>query len=120
MTVHGACNHTVVAVCLGPSSQNKAKQSSVQVVSIGLTEHTDRGLARVGLTNQDRTKQEYIGRKAYRQAGPRHAVVCVCVCVRVCVCVSHEGLLTERTCFGATKTASASIHASLHLSLFAR
>ncbi len=34
-------------------------------VSIGLTEHTDRGLARVGLTNPMRTKQAYS--------------VCVCV-----------------------------------------
>ncbi len=41
-------------------------------VSIGLTEHTDRGLARPGLTNQDRTKQAYIGS------------VCVCVCVPAC------------------------------------
>ncbi len=47
-------------------------------VSIGLTEHTDRGHARVGLTNQDRTKQAYIGRKAYKR-------VCVCVCV----CAMH-------------------------------
>ncbi len=38
-------------------------------VSIGLPKHTDRGLARVGLTNQDMTKQ-----------------MCVCVCV--CLCVS--------------------------------
>ncbi len=54
-------------------------------VSIGLTEHTDRGLARVGLTNQDRTKQAYRGRKALRQAGS----MCVCVCVCVCVCDSR-------------------------------
>ncbi len=46
-------------------------------VSIGLAEHTDRGLARVGLTNQDRTKQTYKGRKAYS--------VCVCVCVSSCM-----------------------------------
>ncbi len=39
-------------------------------VSTGLTEHTDRGRTRVGLTNQDRTNQE-----------------CVCVCVTMCVCV---------------------------------
>ncbi len=37
----------------------------------GLTEHTDRGLARVGLTNQGKTKQV-------------RARVCVCVCVCVC------------------------------------
>ncbi len=48
-------------------------------VPIGLTEHTDRGLARVGLTNQDRTKQGYRGR-------------CVCVCVCVCAHVTtHVG-----------------------------
>ncbi len=58
-----ACDSLCVCVrlCVGPC------------VSIGLTEQTDRGLARVGLTNQIRTKQVYIGRKAY---------VCVCVCVR--------------------------------------
>ncbi len=51
-------------------------------VSIGLTEHTDRGLARVGLTNQDRTKQAYRGRKAY-------PCVCVCVCCVVLCCIPY-------------------------------
>ncbi len=35
-------------------------------LSIGLTEQTDRGQARVGVTNQDRAKQGYRGTKAYR------------------------------------------------------
>ncbi len=52
-------------------------------VSIGLTEHTDRGLARVGLTNQDRTKQTYIG---------------------MCVCVCHMGR-TFLVCGGASPLA---------------
>ncbi len=62
----------------------------VCVSIIGLTEHTDRGRARVGLTNQDRAKQAYIGRQTYRQAGPistdiqRQSPVCVRVCVSVC------------------------------------
>ncbi len=46
--------------------QHREYTSVCVCVSIGLTEHTDRGLARVGLTNQDRTKQ---------------ACMCVCVCV---------------------------------------
>ncbi len=54
-------------------------------VSVGFTEHTDRGLARVGLKNQDRTKQEDRGRKAYRQANTIRQSVCVCACVCVCV-----------------------------------
>ncbi len=57
-------------------------------VLISLTEHTDRGLARIGLTNQDMTKQAYRGRKAYTQAGPTCVCNCVCVCVCACVCVS--------------------------------
>ncbi len=35
------------------------RRTTLVCVSIGLTEHTDRGLARVGLTNQGRAKQEY-------------------------------------------------------------
>ncbi len=47
-------------------------------VSIGLTEHTERELARVVLKSLGRTRQGQIG---------RHACVCVFVCVCVCVCV---------------------------------
>ncbi len=56
-------------------------------VSIGLTDHTDRGLARFGLTNvrtgQGRERGRLAGKimqASHRQAGSR---VCVCVCVCV-------------------------------------
>ncbi len=62
---------------------------------IGLTEHTDRGLARVGLTSQDRAKQEDRG----------CVCVCVCVCVSMCVCVcvcadtlNSTSLIAMQTC----------------------
>ncbi len=48
--------------------------------SIGPTEHTDRGFARVGLTSQDKKTQRYRGRNTSRQP--------VCVRVYVCVCMS--------------------------------
>ncbi len=63
-------------VSVSTGSRVKHQREQPVCVSIGLTEHTGRGLARVGLTNQDKTKQAYIGRKAYS--------VCVCVCVRGC------------------------------------
>ncbi len=46
-------------------------------VAIGLTEHTDRGLARVRLKSQDRIGQDRTGKHAGRQA---KTCVCVCVC----------------------------------------
>ncbi len=48
-----------------------------QLISIGFTEHTDRGLARVDIKSQDRTRQGYTGR--VRQTVGMWGCVCVCV-----------------------------------------
>lgn len=58
----------------GREGHGKAWRAAAMRVAQGTQPSvTDRGLTRIGLTDQDRTKWEYRGRKAYR--------LCLCVCM---------------------------------------